>query len=573
MIAKISNTFGSNVTLSEKISYNISKIEDGKGEYLYDNFFQNDIYKLYDEMKEVGMMNDRVKNKYVEITLNLTPEEKLDKAIFLKLANEYLLSLGYGNCCYAVILHTDREHRHLHILTTTVDYNSLHIPDSNIKLRSLSLSRELEVKYGLKELEYKKFKNQRLSKIKEREYYFSNALDRGIRNFSTKTELLILLEDNAKLVQDNRLTNLQLELLLGKDLYKEVGEVLEKNNLFVSLYKDELLQQLDSCYNLSNNKYDFFEKVHAAGLYVRTIGDKNGKLKLTYGLPNANIYFKDERLPQKYRYAALSNFETTKTLSREEQQSSIASKAIVALKNINSFESYLAELEKIGVVATLHENSGGIYGMSFKLKDVEDAIIFKASEITTNRAFSYANITKYFSGEVTPLNDFSKGNGKVKISFTMKEEEQKTFIRNQVRQTLPTVNSAEELREKLSEKGISLWLRKNNKGEIKGFSFKLFDCANALPIKASDVSANFDKELFRGVQALHAGSEIESFERFTRHESKEKQLDSIVSNNPSIPQQPAEFSVISAGAGDLQNDDELLSKKKMKKKNDMDFGR
>ena len=155
----------------------------------------------------------------------------------------------------------------------------------------------------------------------------------------------------------------------------------------------------------------------------------------------------------------------------------------------------------------------------------------------------------------------------------MKEEEQKTFIRNQVRQTLPTVNSAEELREKLSEKGISLWLRKNNKGEIKGFSFKLFDCANALPIKASDVSANFDKELFRGVQALHAGSEIESFERFTRHESKEKQLDSIVSNNPSIPQQPAEFSVISAGAGDLQNDDELLSKKKMKKKNDMDFGR
>jgi len=576
MIANISNTFGDNTTLSEKISYNISKIEDGKGEYLYDNFFHNDIHKLYDEMKEVGEMNTQVNNKYFEVSLNLSPGEDIDNLVFLQIGNEYMERMGYGNCCYAVIRHSDREHKHLHILSTTVDYDGIHVSDSNSKLRSQGISRELEKKYGLKVVEYNKFNNKSLSKIKERQYYFSNALDKGLRNFSSKTELMELLSDDVKLVQDNSLTNLQLEILLGKDLYNEVGGVLEKNNLFVSLYKDELLQQLDTCYNLSNNKYDFLEKVHATGLYVRTIAKKNGKLKLTYGLPNENVYFKDERLPQKYRYAALSNFVITKTLSSEEQQNSITSKAIVALKNSSSFESYLAELEKIGVVPTLHENKGGIYGMSFKLKDVEDAIIFKASEITANRVFSFANITKYFSGEATPLNDFLKGNGKVKMSFNMKEEEQKTFIRNQVRQTLPTVNCAEELREKLSKKGISLWLRKNNKGEIKGFSFKLIDCANAIPIKASELSANFDKELFRGVKAFHAGSEIESinqFERYTIHESKVEHGDSIVSNNQAIPQQPAEFSVVSGGAGDLQNDNSLLSKKKKKKKNDMDFGR
>jgi len=524
---------------------------------------------------EVGEMNKQVYKKYFEVSLNLTPGEQLKSDKFLQIAQEYMLRMGYGNCCYAVILHKDREHQHLHILSTTVDYDAMHINDSNIRRKSQSISRELEVKYNLKEVEYNKFKSKSLSKIKERQYYFSNALDKGLRNFSTKTELMELLSDDVKLVQDNHLTNTQLELLLGKDVYNEVGGVLEKNNLFVNLYKDELLQQLDSCYNVSKNKYDFFENVHAAGLYVRTLTDKDGKLKLTYGLPNASIYFKEERIPQRYRYATISRFLCTRAMSADEQKKSIALKAIVALKNSNSFESYLVELDKIGVVARLLENSGGIYGISFKLKDVEDAIIFKASDITANRAFSFANIIKYFSNEVTPLNEFLKGSEKVSMSSTMKEETQKAYIRDQVRQILPTVKNTEELRKKLSQKGISLWVRKNNTGEVKGFSFKITACANSLPIKARDISANFDKELFRGVQTLHGGRKIESinqFESFTIRENKVEQGDSIVSNNPAI-QQPTEYSEVSRVSGDLQNDDTLSNKKKKKKKIDMDFGR
>jgi len=574
MIANISNTFGSNVTLSEKISYNISKIEDGKGEYLYDNFFQNDIHKLYDEMKEVGEMNDQVKNKYVEVSLNLTPGEKLDKEVFLKIAKDYLQSLGYGNCCYAVILHTDREHKHLHILTTTIDYDAIHVSDSNTKLRSQGISRELEKKYGLKEVEYNKFNSKSLSKIKEREYYFSNALDKGLRNFSTKTELLELLSNEAKIIQNNRLSNIELKFLLGKDVYNEVGNVLEKNNLFGSLYKEELLQQLDTCYNVSKNKYDFLEKVHATGLYVRTLADKDGKQKLTYGLPNANVYFKEDRLPQKYRYAAISSFMTTRAMPTDEQKNAIASKAIVALKNSNSFESYLIELDKIGVNATLHQNTGGVYGISFQLKDVEDAAIIKASEITTNRGFSFLNITRYFSGEATPLNDLLKI-GTVAKQSSMGEVAQKTHIRNEVIQTLPSVKSTEDLIEKLSEKGISLWVRNGKSGEIKGFSFKLKDCANAIPIKARNISVDFDKELFRAVQALHATHDIDTMNRvgnFSWRMSKLEQGDFNASYVPTVSQELAEFSELSGGGGNLQNDDAPLSKKK-KKKNNIDFER
>jgi len=570
MIANISYTFGDNKTLSEKISYNISKIEDGKGEYLYDNFYQNDIHKLYNEMVEVGEMNKQVYKKYFEVSLNLTPGEELNTDKFVKIANEYMLRMGYGNCCYAIILHKDREHQHLHILSTTVDYDGLHVNDSNTsRRRSQSISRELEVKYNLKEVEYKKFNSKSLSKIKKREYYFSNALDKGLRDYKSKTELIELLSDNAKLIQNNRLSNTELELLLGKDIYNQIGNVLEKNNLFVSLYKEELLQQLDVCYNSSYNKYDFLEKVHASGLYVRTLADKDGKQRLTYGLPNANVYFKEDRLPQKYHYAAISSFMTTRAMSTDEQKNAIASKAIVALKNSNSFENYILELEKIGVNATLHQNTGGIYGISFQLKDIEDAAIIKASEITTNRGFSFFNITKYFNGEATPLNDLLKV-GTVEKSFSMSEVAQKTHIRNQVIQTLPSARSTEDLIEKLSEKGISLWVRKSKSAEVKGFSFKMKNCIDAIPIKARDISANFDKELFRAVQAFHATSETESMNRFKHSlelKSKVEQLDFNATYISAMTQKHAEFSAVS---GDLQNDNTLLSKKKKKKKN-IDF--
>ena len=505
MIAKVSAMFGDNKTLLEKISYNIAKIEEGKGEYLYDNFGEMDIHKLYNEMKEVGQMNNRVDKKYFEVSLNLVPGEPIDNDKFLKIAQDYMDRMGCGDCCYAVIRHSDREHQHLHILSTTIDYEGNHISNSQNFRKSQTISRDLEIQYNLEKVEYNKFNNQCLSKIKEREYYFSNALYKGLRDFSTKNELLRLISDELNFIEENRFTNDELVSILGKEVYNKVGGILEKNNHFSTLYKHELLQKLDLFYASSNNKHDFFEKVHAAGLYVRTVADKSGKLKYTYGLPSANIYFKDDSLPQKYRYSSIDNFISPGQMTVDNQKSAIASKAIVALKNSNSFESYLLELEKIGVIAKLHQNNGGVYGMSFQLKDIENPVVLKASEITSDRGFSFSNVTKYFNGDKSILDHLFKSADRVgERGTSMSTDEQKVFIRDIVKAVLPMVKDVDELRERLLEKGISLWVRKSNLGEVQGFSFKIKDCLNAVPIKARDVSANFDKELFRSIQTLHA---------------------------------------------------------------------
>jgi len=106
--------------------------------------------------------------------------------------------------------------------------------------------------------------------------------------------------------------------------------------------------------------------------------------------------------------------------------------------------------------------------------------------------------------------------------------------------------------------------------EKTGLSFKMKDCANAIPIKASDVFANFYKELFRVVQALHATYEtgaMNLFEHSSGLKSKIEQLDFNATYIPEMPQKHAEFSSVS---GDLQNDNTLSSKKKKKKRN-IDF--
>ena len=103
--------------------------------------------------------------------------------------------------------------------------------------------------------------------------------------------------------------------------------------------------------------------------------------------------------------------------------------------------------------------------------------------------------------------------------------------------------------------------------EKTGLSFKMKDCANAIPIKASDVSANFDKELFRVVQALHATYEtgaMNLFEHSSGLKSKIEQLDFNATYISAMPQKHAEFSAVSGVSEDLQNDNTLSSKKKKK---------
>ena len=75
--------------------------------------------------------------------------ERLTDAIMVKIANEYLHEMGYGDTQSLIVRHSDRQHPHLHICINRIGNNGKTISDHNEKYRSTKICRELTERYGL----------------------------------------------------------------------------------------------------------------------------------------------------------------------------------------------------------------------------------------------------------------------------------------------------------------------------------------------------------------------------------------------------------------------------------------
>lgn len=400
MIAKLeSRPFGSNEKLYSKLTYSIQKMEEGRCVFLYDNSFLNNVNLLYKEMNKVGDLSDRTKMKYNEVSISLPPGENIDDEKFREIAIDYMERLGYGNSCYNVWRHFDKEHEHVHILFTTVDYQGNWINDFETKKRSQKISREIEKQYGLQEVVYNRFNNEPLTQIKARQYFFDNALKKGLRGYNSKSELHAVIPDELleKLVS-NKFDNETIRLMMGEELYTVAGNILEKHKLFKTLYKNELIEMLDNIYEVSSSRSDFFNRIEAAGIYIRMVTYK-GEHAYCYGLPDVNIYFKDKQLPARYRYSSISKFgkKYSNELLESEQKNRIYNKVFLALKNAKNFDDFKLELKKLSVTLLEYKNSGGVYGIGFRLDYISNAVDFKATDIS--RRISYGKLNDHFEGK------------------------------------------------------------------------------------------------------------------------------------------------------------------------------
>ena len=75
--------------------------------------------------------------------------ERLTDATMVKIANEYLHKMGYGDTQSLIVRHSDRHHPHLHICINRIGNNGKTISDRNEKYRSTKICRELTERYGL----------------------------------------------------------------------------------------------------------------------------------------------------------------------------------------------------------------------------------------------------------------------------------------------------------------------------------------------------------------------------------------------------------------------------------------
>lgn len=93
----------------------------------------------------------KLKNPVYHISLDFAHEDtpKLTDDLMIEIAREYMRRMGITNTQYIVCRHTDREHRHLHIVANRVDNDGNTISDSNDNVRNVKVCKALTREYGL----------------------------------------------------------------------------------------------------------------------------------------------------------------------------------------------------------------------------------------------------------------------------------------------------------------------------------------------------------------------------------------------------------------------------------------
>lgn len=405
MIAKIEPAFSSMATLSRKIDYQLEKISSGEAKELF-NSTGDSLTSFSDYMFLFSSLNDRVKLPYSEITLNLSPGERLSEDNWINLSKEYMEKMGYGNCCYSVILNLDKDHSHVHILHSRIDCEGKSVSNSLDYKRSEKFARDLEKKYNLISLTENERLKERLSSISGQRYYFDNALKKAIKNYAVKERLMNILSSSGALdllgdkLLKSKLSNKEWMSVLGSPEYDAILSILKEGGFLKSLYKDELLFRLDKAYAISNTFQEFRFNLQKDGVYMR-LTSKKDKSYYVYGLSEDSFYIKDTSLPQKFRYGYM-NFDV-KSMSYDEQKHYIFNKLNLFLDKSGSYEEFKHLLGESGICVREHVNNKGVYGLSFSIIDIDTPFEFKASDIS--RRFTYKNIHNEFSQSSIPKDD------------------------------------------------------------------------------------------------------------------------------------------------------------------------
>ena len=147
MIAKIIK--GTN--FSGVVNYMLSKRE-GKVKVLQANGVRSSLPNdIAHDFNLQASMRPNVQKPVCHTILSFSAHdsERLTDATMVKIANEYLHKMGYGDTQSLIVRHSDRQHPHLHICINRIGNNGKTISDHNEKYRSTKICRELTERYGL----------------------------------------------------------------------------------------------------------------------------------------------------------------------------------------------------------------------------------------------------------------------------------------------------------------------------------------------------------------------------------------------------------------------------------------
>ena len=152
MIAKISH----GGSLYGVLAYNQIKVDELHADVLFGNRIieppGDNPYTIEHISRSFGdylTANRKTEKPILHISLNPDPKDCVTEEQFIKLAEQYMQRMGFGDQPYIVYRHNDIGREHLHIVSVRVDETGRAISDSYEHERSMKVCRELEQQFNL----------------------------------------------------------------------------------------------------------------------------------------------------------------------------------------------------------------------------------------------------------------------------------------------------------------------------------------------------------------------------------------------------------------------------------------
>lgn len=152
MIAKISH----GGSLYGVLAYNQIKVDELHADVLFGNRIieppGDNPYTIEHISRSFGdylTANRKTEKPILHISLNPDPKDCVTEEQFIKLAEQYMKRMGFGDQPYIVYRHNDIGREHLHIVSVRVDETGRAISDSYEHERSMKVCRELEQQFDL----------------------------------------------------------------------------------------------------------------------------------------------------------------------------------------------------------------------------------------------------------------------------------------------------------------------------------------------------------------------------------------------------------------------------------------
>lgn len=384
-------------TFGDTIHYMEQKCSKGTGMLLEKNIMQENPKLYWKELHDIAATNERVKNKCLHISINLPPGDHLSQSEFTEMGNLYLDKMGYSNCPYVMYAHNDKTHSHIHLIVSSVDFDSKWINDSFSHDRSFSICRELEEQMSLNPLEpiQKPTRYFSFTEKAMKDFSFRNGLRRANTDPKAKTFLSHYLNNSEKnqILKGNN-NNMLCKMML-EDRFETLNSFLMEKGYSTTHIKEQLLNVMDKAL-LQQSKDDYFSYLNKNGISI-SIHSEKGKTRYTYISNDYKYNFKENRLPKNFSYHSISEKygsfkgEYVPEAEQKHMMYSILRPSLSVSENMNDF---FAKCQASGVnyFLTLENQEPKIY---FSLNDINNSTTLKGEDIY--KMFSYDHLDKHFS--------------------------------------------------------------------------------------------------------------------------------------------------------------------------------